>query len=120
MLLRKATDATEAGAPLAPAQARALDALLAEMKEAGVLLVYESLAPSARGKRVKRAGTGKAVVLDGPFAESKELLGGYVLLETASLDDAVAIATEYIEAVGPPSVDVRVVDEPVSGGRARA
>jgi hypothetical protein len=58
-----------------------------ELAEAGVLRGGSSLKPSPTGT-VLRGADGKIVVTDGPFAESREQIGGYYILETASLDDA--------------------------------
>jgi hypothetical protein len=59
----------------------------------GKLLSGESLASQATAVRVHTGG-GKAQVLDGPFAEAKEMIGGFFLLDCASMDEAVAIAHE--------------------------
>lgn len=59
-----------------------------ELTRAGVLLALEGLAPASTGTRVKFAGK-KAVVTDGPFAESKELLGGFWLWECKSKREAI-------------------------------
>jgi hypothetical protein len=59
-----------------------------ELKEAGVLLDLSGLHPSAEGRRVKFSG-GNRTVIDGPFAESKELIAGYWILQVKSMDEAV-------------------------------
>ena len=59
-----------------------------ELKEAGVLLDLSGLHPSAHGKRVKFSG-GKRTVIDGPFAQPKELIAGYWILQVKSMDEAV-------------------------------
>lgn len=67
------------------------------LRERGQLVATQSLASQARGARVSRpagAGSGKAVVLDGPFAEAKEMIGGFFLVDCANLQEAVAIAAE--------------------------
>lgn len=61
------------------------------MVDAGILRGAEGLHPPATGKRVSFAG-GKPLIIDGPFAEAKEALGGFWIIEVASLDDAVAWA----------------------------
>ena len=58
-----------------------------ELVKAGVMLAGEGLQPSSRGKRVVFSG-GKKAVLDGPFAETKELIAGYGLWQVKSLDEA--------------------------------
>ena len=59
-----------------------------ELKEAGVLLDLAGLHPSAKGRRVKFSG-GNRTVINGPFAESKELIAGYWILQVKSMDEAV-------------------------------
>jgi hypothetical protein len=59
-----------------------------EMHKAGVLVASEGLNPAARGARVAVAN-GRRHVVDGPFAESKELVGGFYIVEVASLEEAV-------------------------------
>jgi hypothetical protein len=65
-----------------------------ELRERGKLLAAESLASDASGVRVSKAGGARAQVLDGPFAEAKEMIGGFFLLNCASMAEAVAIAHE--------------------------
>ena len=110
MALRKATPETEAGAALSPAQREALTRLLDESTRAGVHVLTENLKPSARGRRYKNTSAGVRT-LDGPFAESKELVGGYVIVSAPSLEDAARWVPRYIEAVGPEEVDLRELDD---------
>ena len=110
MLLRKADADTESGRR-AQSERKALGKLLDEMQAAGVLLASELLAPSARGRRYKNSD-GQRSVIDGPFAESKELIAGYVLLRANSLEEAAAWAPRYQDAVDSHLVDLREVEEP--------
>jgi len=84
----------------------AVGKLIAEMKQAGVLQAAEVLAPSSRCRRVQRSGA-RTAVLDGPFAESKELLSGFVALKLDSMDEAVAWAERYVQVLGETQLDVR-------------
>src|SRR3989442_13481459 len=59
-----------------------------ELVKAGVMLAGEGLHPSSKGKRVRFEGS-KRTVLDGPFAETKELVAGYWLWQVKSIDEAV-------------------------------
>ena len=59
-----------------------------ELVKAGIMLAGEGLHPSSRGKRVRFSGTNRTVV-DGPFAETKELMAGYWLWQVRSMDEAV-------------------------------
>lgn len=62
-----------------------------ELKKQDKLLAVESLAPQQKGARVQVRG-GKAQVLDGPFAEAKEMVGGFFLLDVKTREEALAIA----------------------------
>jgi hypothetical protein len=66
-----------------------------EMAAAGVLLAGAGLEPSSQGFRVKYDAAGQASVTDGPFAESKELIAGYTLIEVRSHDEALAWARRF-------------------------
>lgn len=62
-----------------------------EMVNAGVMLAGEGLQPSSKGARI-RFSKGKPTVIDGPFAETKELIGGFWLIQVKSKDEALAWA----------------------------
>ena len=65
-----------------------------ELKEAGVLIDLAGLLPSAMGRRVRLSGGNRAVI-DGPFAESKELIAGYWILQVPSMEEAVVWAERF-------------------------
>jgi len=65
-----------------------------ELKEAGVLVDLAGLLPSAMGRRVRLSGGNRAVI-DGPFAESKQLVAGYWILQVQSMDEAVEWAERF-------------------------
>ncbi len=65
-----------------------------ELKQAGVLIDLAGLLPSAMGRRVNLSG-GNRTVIDGPFAESKELIAGYWILQVRSMDEAVEWAERF-------------------------
>jgi hypothetical protein len=65
-----------------------------ELKEAGVLIDLAGLLPSAMGRRVRLSGGNRAVIA-GPFPESKQLIAGYWILQTQSMDDAVEWAERF-------------------------
>jgi hypothetical protein len=70
-----------------------------EMHRAGVLVASEGLNPAGKGATV-RARNGRRTVVDGPFAESKELVGGFYLIEVASLDEAIQWAMRCPTGLG--------------------
>lgn len=91
MILMKASEATEEGRMPSEAELTAMGALNEEMANAGVLLAGEGLHPSSAGARVALKNDEKTVV-DGPFAETKELIAGFWILKVDSLEDAVGWA----------------------------
>ena len=109
MVLRKATAATEAGVAPTTEQRVELSRLIEESTRADEHLVTETMRPSARGRRYKNSRDGVSVI-DGPFTESKELIGGYVVVSAESLDAAGPLALLYIEAVQADEVDVRQLE----------
>jgi len=88
MVIIKATKSSEAGEMPSEKLLAEMGAFNEELVKAGVMLAGEGLHPSSRGKRVRFSG-GKKTVLDGPFAETKELVAGYWIWQVNSLDEAV-------------------------------
>lgn len=74
-----------------------------EMHQAGVLVASEGLNPAAQGARVAVAG-GRRHLVDGPFAESKELVGGFYLIEVGSLDEAIQWALRAPSGFGTDDI----------------
>jgi hypothetical protein len=112
LLLCKATQADEAGDSAAK-HAAAVSALAQSFHENAAVLAAESLAPSAKGARLSSSSGGKRTWVDGPFAESKELIAGFSLLNLPSKQDALAWADRYAAILGEQiEVDVCEVNEP--------
>ena len=88
MIIDKASDETEAGVLPSEELLTKMGKFNEELVKAGVMLAGEGLHPSSRGKRVRFEGTSKTVI-DGPFAETKELVAGYWLWQCKSLDEAI-------------------------------
>jgi len=83
-----------------------------EMHRAGVLVASEGLNPAAKGARIA-VSQGRRYVVDGPFAESKELVGGFYLIEVDSLDEAVQWALRAPSGFGADDVlEVRQLTGP--------
>jgi hypothetical protein len=101
----KANARSEAGSPPTPLETERMSALMREMKNAGVLLSMGGLEPSSRAARVRNFG-GRQTVVDGPFAESKELVGGFVILELDSRTEAIDWAMRYANVLGEVELDV--------------
>ena len=94
----------ERGAPPDPRLMAAIGKHAEDMAKAGILLGTGGLLPSSRGARV-RAGQGRLSVTDGPFVESKELIGGYAILEAASRERAIELGQQFmqihVDVLGP-------------------
>jgi hypothetical protein len=88
MVLVKANQDSEAGVMPSTQLLTEMGKFNEELVKAGVMLAGEGLHPSSRGKRVRFSG-GKRSVIDGPFAETKELVAGYWLWQVKSIDEAV-------------------------------
>ncbi len=88
MVMVKATQESEAGVMPSQDLLEAMGRYNQELIKAGVLLAADGLKPSAQGKRIRFSGTQRTVI-DGPFAETKELVAGYWLWQVKSIDEAV-------------------------------
>jgi len=97
MVLIKATEQSEAGEMPSEQLLSEMTAFNEELVKAGVMLAGEGLHPSSAGARVIFTGSERKVI-DGPFAETKELLAGYWLWQVKSLDEAI----EWVKRVPDP------------------
>jgi hypothetical protein len=102
----------ESAAPGAMPDAKAVAAMMKyneDLQNAGVLLALDGLHPPSMGARVSFAG-GKPLVTDGPFAEAKEVLGGYWMIDVASREEAIAWA-KRCPASANEVIEIRQVQE---------
>jgi hypothetical protein len=112
LILRKSDAKTEASDAADPDIQAGLRPVFDQMTKAAVLLAAERLLPSKSGARLT-ISKGKRSLVDGPFAESKELIAGYCIVSVAARDDAMAWATRFGELlceyapVDSVEVDVR-------------
>lgn len=112
LVVNKADRSTEAGTPPSEREQKEMGALMAQMQQAGVLQWTEGVRPSREASRVTFKG-GKHTVVDGPFAESKELIAGFSLINVASKEEALKWTERYGRVLGDIEVDVlRLWDEP--------
>jgi hypothetical protein len=110
MVMVKATKESEAGQMPSTELLTAMGNFNEELVKAGVMLAGEGLHPSSKGKRVRFSGKQRTVV-DGPFAETKELVAGYWLLQTKTKEECV----EWIKRapfLPGDTVEIRQVFEP--------
>jgi hypothetical protein len=89
MAIVKASKDSEAGVMPSEELLAAMGKFNEEMVKAGVMLAGEGLHPSSKGARVRYGGDGERTVIDGPFAETKELIAGYWLMQVRSMEEAV-------------------------------
>ena len=89
MVLGKATERSEAGEFGTAEEFAAMDQFNEQLVEAGVVLAADGLQPTSKGKRVAFEADGNHRVIDGPFAETKELVAGFMIWEVTSMDEAV-------------------------------
>ena len=111
MVMVKATKDSEAGAMPEEALLTAMGKYNEELVGAGIMLAGEGLHPSSRGARVQFDGS-RRIVVDGPFAETKELVAGFWLWQVRSLDEAI----EWVKRcpnpmLGPSEIEIRPVFE---------
>ena len=116
MLFAIATKQTEASQPPTEEALVAMQKFNEELEKAGVLLDLGGLTPTSRGVRVKYSG-GKCTVIDGPFAEAKEMIAGYLLLEVKTLAEAIEWVKRAPFGVGvqdgeEPTVEIRPLFDP--------
>lgn len=109
LLIDKADQASE-GAGRSSQQKAALSRLRTEMTKAGVLVSSLQLQPSAKGKRLS-FNKNELRVFDGPFAESKELIGGFSIMELSGIEEAIQLCRVYAEILGGTlEIDIRGVE----------
>lgn len=98
MVIIKANSVSEAGVLPSEKMMTEMGKFNEELVKAGVMLAGEGLHPSSRSKRVRFSGTQKTVI-DGPFAETKELIAGFWLWQVRSMEEAV----EWVKRIPAPN-----------------
>jgi hypothetical protein len=107
MVLVKATDDSEKGILPTTEMWEAMDRFNEELLKAGIRLAAEGLKPSSHGKRIAFDGPGRTVI-DGPFAETRELVAGFWIWEVKDMDEAVAWAKRCPNPMpGPSEIEIR-------------
>jgi hypothetical protein len=110
MVIVKATPESEAGVMPSTEELAAMGRFNEELANAGIMLAGEGLHPSSAGARVRFDTEGRATVLDGPFAESKELIAGFWILQTSSKDEVLEWVKKIPTTPGQPfEIEVRQV-----------
>ena len=114
MVLVKATEDSEKGGPPTPWTTEMMEAMGRfndELRNAGVLLMADGLKPTSHAKRIAFDGPGRTVI-DGPFAETRELVAGFWLWEVKDMDEAVAWVKRCPNPMpGPSEIEIRPLNE---------
>jgi hypothetical protein len=110
MIINKADADTEAGRMVSQEVAEGVGQVVGDLSKAGVLLFAEGVHRSSLGARVKVSG-GKRTVTDGPFAETKELIGGVIVIDVRNKDEAIEWAARLASALDAEVEVRRVVEE---------
>lgn len=119
MIIRKADAYTEAEDLPTEELFAQMGAYMEEMAKAGVLLSGDGLMPSRKGVRVKFHG-GKPTVVDGPFAETKELVAGFSIIEVGSREEAIEWVRKWptLDGNGEVEIEIRQIYEADDFGEA--
>jgi hypothetical protein len=108
IVMGMATKESEAAPPPKPEEFAAMQKYNEELAKAGILLAAEGLAPTSKGARVKFSGDERTVI-DGPFAETKELVAGFTILQVKSLEEAIEWVKRApnVSPTGEAEVEIR-------------
>jgi len=107
MVIRKADAETEAGVPPSPKLIDDMQAFNEKLAQSGKLKDGEGLLASSRGARLSFSD-GKPTVKDGPFAETKELVAGYLVIEAGSLAEVVSLLKDWPTEDGHGNVQLEI------------
>ena len=114
MVLVKATEDSEKGffpTPETMAMMEAMGKFNDELEQAGILRTADGLTESSRGKRVAFNGSSRTVI-DGPFAETKELVAGFWIWEVKDMDEAIAWVKRCPNPMlGPSEIEIRPIQD---------
>lgn len=110
LCIAKSDEKTEVGVIPNPDLFEKMGAFVEEQMKSGVLLATEGLHPSAKAARVRLAN-GALTVTDGPFAEAKEVIASFALIQVASKEEAIECVARYLRIVGHGDAEVYQVYE---------
>jgi hypothetical protein len=110
MVMHYSNEANEADVPPTPELMAGVGEFMGDAASSGILLAAEGVRASSYGARLT-VEDGKINVIDGPFAEAKELIAGFAILDVKSKDEAIEHAKRFAKLSGATKVDVRLVAE---------
>ena len=108
IVMGMATKDSETAPPPKPEEFAAMQKYNEELAKAGILLAAEGLAPTSKGARVKFSGDERTVI-DGPFAETKEVVAGFTIIQVKSLEEAIEVVkrTPNVFPNGKAEIEIR-------------
>ena len=101
----------ERSTPPTPQEMATMGKLVEEGMKAGWLLATEGCLPTKLGTRVRRA-SGNLTVVDGPFTEAKEVVGGFAILKANSKEEAIELARQFLRVAGEGECELRQLYDP--------
>ena len=108
----------ESEAPPSEREQEEMGKLIGEMARAGVLITTEGCQHSSTGARVRRSGD-KVTVTDGPFAEAKEVVGGFAIFGVQSKEEAIEWTKRFVAVAGDGQCEIRLLyDTPAYDARS--
>ena len=107
MLIVKTSGDVEGGCKSSDEMIAAVGNYTQELRKAGALVELSRLHPGSKGARVKLQGKDR-IVIDGPFAETKEMVGGYWIIQANSMDEAIAWAKRAPVLEGRPGCEIEI------------
>lgn len=96
---------------MSPAQQAEMGKLMAETQKSGALVLTGGIQPVAKGGARVRNNAGE-ITVDGPFAETKEVVGGFAILEAVSREEAIDLAKRFIRIAGDGECELHQLHEP--------
>ena len=103
--------------PPTEAEMATMGKLIEDGMKAGWLIATEGVSFGATSVRVHKGTGGKVTITDGPFAETKEVLGGYALLKAANKDEVVELTRDFLNAVGQGTCEIYPLYEMPAGSQ---
>lgn len=100
--------AVERNSPPSSEEIGRMGDFIEEMIREGKLISTEGCLPTVKGARVRKSGS-KITVTDGPFAESKEVIAGFALIEAASKEEAIELGKRFLEVAGDGESEIRQI-----------
>ncbi len=110
MMYRSADGRGESGDPPTEAEMTAMGGFIGEIIAEGSLVAADGLLPSAMGAKVRQV-KGQVSVVDGPFPEAKEVIGGFAIVDVPTREAAIDIARRFLAVAGDGESEIRQMDD---------